>query len=160
LTEGTTTLPTHQNGSFSSRFWFRNWPNELVPLNVAGVYAVWHETTLIYGGMSGREIEKNRHKKKYGLYNRLTAHASGRLSGDQFCVYVANRLVIPTLQPNILESFASGAMTLDKLTREYIHDHFEYQWCVLDTSKEAYEVELKLRNGTLFGKSPLLNGIG
>lgn len=92
---------------FSPRFKFSDWPNAAVPLNAAGVYAIWHASELLYIGMSGREIEKNRQKKRYGLYNRLNAHASGRLSGDQFCVYVANRLVIPTITPDILPKFAS-----------------------------------------------------
>ena len=75
----------------------------------AGVYSIWHNENLIYCGMSGREIEKpqNQSKKKYGIYNRLNSHASGRLSGDQFCVYVANRLVIPELDHKDLEMFAS-----------------------------------------------------
>ena len=61
----------------------------------AGVYVVWQGDLLIYAGMSGRQIEKNLGKKKYGLITRLDSHAKGRLSGDQFNVYVANRLVVP-----------------------------------------------------------------
>ena len=34
-----------------------------------------------------------------GLYSRLNSHALGWRSGDQFCVYVADRLVLPTLTP-------------------------------------------------------------
>jgi len=43
--------------------------------------------------MSGREIDTKTKTlpKKYGLVTRLNSHASGRLSGDQLCVYVANR---------------------------------------------------------------------
>jgi len=128
-----------------------------VPLNVAGVYAVWDGSSLIYVGMSGREIEKNRHRAKYGLVNRLHAHASGRLSGDQFCVYVANRLVIPSIEVEILPKFASGEITLDKLTRAYIHKHFEYQFAVVNTSQAAFELEDSARTGDVFGKRPLLN---
>ena len=59
--------------------------------------------------MSGRDIEnaKLQGKKKYGLVTRLHSHASGRLSGDQFCVYVANRLVIPSLKPEDLPKTSS-----------------------------------------------------
>ena len=74
--------------------------------------------------MSGREIEKNLHKRRYGLYTRLQAHASGRLSGDQFCVYVANRLVIPELKQEQLEQFRDGHVNLDMLTKEYVQS-----WC-------------------------------
>ena len=73
---------------------------------------------LIYCGMSGREIEKNRHKKKYGLVTRLASHASGRLSGDQFCVYVANRCVIPSLTLSDLPKFANGELKLDYLNQK------------------------------------------
>jgi len=82
---------------FSERYWFRDWPNPAIPTVAAGVYVVWQGDRLIYAGMSGRQIEKNRHKRKYGLITRLDSHAKGRLSGDQFNVYVANRLVIPSL---------------------------------------------------------------
>ena len=106
--------------NFSDKFWFRDWPNPDIPIVAAGVYSIWHHDELIYCGMSGREIEKpdNQNKNKYGIYNRLNSHASGRLSGDQFCVYVANRLVIPQLKQEDLEHFASGDVNLDQLTKE------------------------------------------
>jgi hypothetical protein len=40
--------------------------------------------------------------------NRLASHASGRRSGDQFCVYVADRLVMPELTSDGLEAIAAG----------------------------------------------------
>jgi hypothetical protein len=107
--------------------------------------------------MSGRDIEKNKHKKRYGLYTRLHAHATGRLSGDQFCVYVANRLVIPSIRPEQLQLFHSGKLTLDKLTKQYIHERFEYQFCVVDSSREAFDLENACRSGVIFSTTPLLN---
>jgi hypothetical protein len=102
---------------FSPRFKFSEWPNTSIPVVAAGVYAIWHHQALIYCGMSGREYEKAQtsDKKKYGLITRLSSHASGRLSGDQFCVYVANRLVIPSLQHEQLHRFSTGEHTLDGL---------------------------------------------
>ena len=94
---------------------------------------------------------------QYGMMNRLNSHASGRLSGDQFCVYVANRLVIPSLTPDDLPKFSSGELKLDALTKQYIHDHLDYQYVIVDSSKEAYEVEHKARRGEIFGKKPVLN---
>ena len=47
--------------------------------------------------MSGKDIEKNQHKRMYGLVKRLGQHTSGRLSGDQMNVYVANRFVVPEI---------------------------------------------------------------
>jgi len=56
-------------------------------ISTAGVYVVWREGQLIYAGMSGRNIEKQQHRKQYGLVTRLESHAKGRLSGDQFNAY-------------------------------------------------------------------------
>lgn len=144
---------------FSPRFKFSDWPNTSIPSVAAGVYAIWHDQALIYCGMSGREYEKAQvsDKKKYGLITRLSSHASGRLSGDQFCVYVANRLVIPSLQHELLHRFSTGEHTLDQMTRAYIHEHFEYQYAIVHSSREAYELEAKSRNGAVFGLKPLLN---
>ena len=91
---------------FSKMYRFSDCPNTDIPLITAGLYVIWEDKQLIYCGMSGREIEKYKYsnsKKKYGLINRLNSHESGRLSGDQFCVYVANRIVIPSLDPATLE---------------------------------------------------------
>jgi hypothetical protein len=144
---------------FSPRFRFADWPNPSVPVLAAGVYVIWHGDAFVYCGMSGREFAKAQlaQRKKYGLITRLASHASGRLSGDQFCVYVANRLVLPRLGLDELRKFASGEHTLDRLTKAYIHQHFEYQFAVVDTSKQAYEFEMKIRSGTVFGLKPLLN---
>ena len=112
---------------------------------------------LIYAGISGRQIEKNLGKKKYGLVTRLDSHAKGRLSGDQLNVYVANRLVIPGLEPSQLSRFADGKLTLDLLTRQYIHQYFQYQYLIVDHSQKAFTLEKKCQGGEIFGKKPLLN---
>lgn len=145
---------------FSDRFKFSEWPNNAIPDVSAGIYAIWNGDELFYYGMSGREIERNLHKKKYGLITRLHSHSTGRLSGDQFCVYVANRLVIPSLKQSDLPLFASGKLKLDSLTKQYINDHLEYQYVLVDSSTEAYAIETQARNGELFGQRPLLNSIG
>ena len=144
---------------FSEKFKFSDWPNKAIPNVSAGIYAIWNGGELFYCGMSGREIEKNLHKKKYGLITRLHSHSTGRLSGDQFCVYVANRLVIPSLKQNDLPLFANGKLKLDILTKQYIHDHLDYQYVLVDSSSEAYAIEIQARNGELFGQRPLLNPI-
>lgn len=144
---------------FSSRHRFSDWPNAEVPAVAAGVYAVWEGHALIYCGMSGREYEKALDAKKlrFGLITRLGSHASGRLSGDQFCVYVANRLVIPTLSAEQLSQFSTGALTLDSLTRRYIKERLEYQFAFVRSSAEAYALEQQCRDGSTFGIRPLLN---
>jgi hypothetical protein len=143
--------------AFSPRHRFSEWPNADIPAVAAGVYAVWDTDALIYCGMSGRELEKASDKARYGLVTRLQSHASGRLSGDQFCVYVANRLVIPSLKAEQLSQFATGEMNLDRLTKAYIHERLEYQYAVVASSGEAFALEKQCREGQVFGAKPLLN---
>lgn len=144
---------------FSPRFRFSDWRNSPVPLISAGNYVIWQGTELLYSGMAGRQFdpEKAGGRLKYGLYTRLASHASGRLSGDQFCVYVANRLIMPTLTPEQLGKFGCGELTLDKLTKDYIHTHLEYQFVCVPTSKEAHALEERCRRGEVFGIKPYLN---
>ena len=145
--------------NFSQKFKFSEWPNRAIPPVAAGVYAIWQGDLLIYCGMSGREVEKaiESNKNKYGLITRLNSHAQGRLSGNQFCVYVANRLVIPTLTTNDLTKFATGEYKLDYMTKSYIHYNFEYQYLIVSSSQEAYSIENKARSGLIFKQKPLLN---
>jgi hypothetical protein len=145
--------------TFSQRYRFSDWPNKAIPKVSAGVYAIWNEYELFYCGMSGRDIEGAiaSGKNRYGLITRLHSHASGRLSSDQFCVYVANRLVIPSLESAQLSMFKSGELTLDSLTRHYIHKHLSYQYVLVESSGEAYEIEKQARAGELLGLRPLLN---
>ena len=130
-----------------------------MPAVAVGVYAVWDCEVLIYCGMSGREFEKAvaSTKVKFGLVTRLASHASGRLSGDQFCVYVANRLVIPSLKPEQLPKFATGEVNLDSLTKAFINERLEYQFAFVQSSAEAYALEKRCREGVTFGVKPLLN---
>ena len=146
---------------FSERFKFSDWPNKKIPSVSAGVYAIWKGSELFYCGMSGTNIERaiQQGKQKYGLITRLNSHAKGRLGGDQFCVYVANRLVIPDLSPHDLPNFKNGKLDLDTLTRKYICDHLEYQYIIVDSSKEARSIEEKARRGEVFEVRPLLNPI-
>jgi hypothetical protein len=57
----------------------------VIPGSGAGVYTVWDDAGgLVYAGIAGRNPAGK------GLVSRLRSHASGRRSGDQFCVYVAD----------------------------------------------------------------------
>jgi hypothetical protein len=144
---------------FSRRYKFSDWPNHDVPAVAAGVYAVWEGPVLIYCGMSGRQFASGvaSTRARFGLVTRLASHVSGRLSGDQFCVYVANRFVIPLMERAQLQRFASGEISLDVLTKAYIHDRLEYQFATVATSSDAYALERQCREGQIFGTKPLLN---
>ena len=60
--------------------------------------------------MSGKDIEKKQQKRKYGLVTRLSSHGSGRLSGDQMNVYVANRFVVPEIDAAQQVKFAAETL--------------------------------------------------
>lgn len=77
----------------STAFSFSDWPNEQVPTVAAGAYTIWRGDQLMYVGMAGRSLTPDSiltHQrdptKITGLRSRLASHASGRRSGDQFCV--------------------------------------------------------------------------
>jgi hypothetical protein len=141
---------------FSDKYRFADWPNDNVPSISAGVYGIWHEDKLFYCGMSGRQLEKAMAsgKKRFGRVTGLNSHASGRLSGDQFCVYVANRLVVPSLTPEQLPKFAAGELKLGQLTKTFIHDHLDYQYVLADSSAEAFAIEAALGGVKSLGRSP------
>src|SRR6516162_2889307 len=98
---------------------FADWPNPAVPNGRIGVYTVWQGDQLIYAGMAGRAIgpssdmSKPVSAKLTGLRSRLASHASGRRSGNQFCVYVFDRLVLPMLTREQIQEAARGQLSLD-----------------------------------------------
>jgi hypothetical protein len=139
---------------------FGSWPNQLVPTFGAGVYTVWHQDSrFIYVGMSGRGITADtvRRNTPQGLYTRLQSHASGRRSGDQFCIYVADRLVLPTLAQDDIGAVASGRHQMDAFVRRYIHENLSYRFVMLPDGPTAYAVEAAIKNGKWEHGRPLLN---
>ena len=60
------------------------------------VSAVWNRAGhFIYVGMAGRG--ETAAARGLGPFGRLNSHASGRRSGDQFCVYICDRLEVERL---------------------------------------------------------------
>lgn len=155
------TLPDALNPlADGSLYRFADWPNGTVPKFGAGAYTIWRDDgRLIYAGMSGRSIKADTSApgRPYGIYTRLHSHASGRRSGDQFCVYVADRLVLPTLTGDDIEQIASGRHQLDAFVRRYIHEHLGYRYVVLPDGAAAYETERHVRSGAWGHGVPLLN---
>ncbi len=156
-----TELETLASGPVSQ---FRDWPNPAVPIVAAGVYTIWDGPRLVYVGMAGRaltpkEIAKcRRAATKKGLRGRLGHHAAGRRSGDQFCVYVADRFVLPTLSPAEIAQVAAGELSLDARVKRYIHERFCYRWVETPDSASAYALEARICQGALAVGRPLLNG--
>jgi stalled ribosome alternative rescue factor ArfA len=87
---------------------FANWPVGDVPKTGSLVYTVWDRAgAFVYVGMAGRGGTVS--SKGKGPYGRLGSHASGRRSGDQFCVYVCDRFVLPRIHNRIPE-IAAGKL--------------------------------------------------
>ena len=143
---------------------FSDWPVDAVPDVAAGVYTIWDQDRLVYVGMSGRgkskeELDELRSKgKRSGLFGRLASHASGARSGDQFCVYVADLLVLPGLSGEQIEAIGSRKLRFDKLVREYVRERLTFRFMETHDGKEALRIEAELKAGAL-GQEPLLNPV-
>ena len=139
---------------------FSSWPNPSVPTFGAGVYSIWHsDGRFIYVSMSGRGIAATtpRRNKPQGIYTRLHSHAMGRRSGDQFCVYIADRFVLPTLSKEDITAIATGRHQMDAFVRRYIHENLSYRFVMLPDAARAFAVEAKLKSGEWAYGRPLLN---
>lgn len=158
-----TELETLQNGPLSR---FSDWPNPAVPLVAAGVYTIWEGGQLVYAGMAGRSLTREaiatarQGTVVKGLRQRLGSHATGRRSGDQFCVYVADRLVLATLSSAEVAQVASGELSLDARIRRYIHERLSYRWVETLDGVSAYTLEAQICRGGLPAGLPFLNPRG
>jgi hypothetical protein len=122
-----------------------------VPRTGAGVYTIWDAAgVLVYVGIAGRNPSGS------GLASRLRSHASGRRSGDQFCVYVADHYVMPDLRREEIEAIRDARLSMDQLIREHIHATFTYRFVQSDSYAEAMAVENAVKGGAL-GQAPRLN---
>lgn len=151
---------TATNLAGSPPYSFADWPNPSVPTFGAGVYTIWHtDGRFIYVGMSGRGMtaETKRRNTPQGIYTRLQSHASGRRSGDQFCVYVADRLVLPTISEADISAIASGRHQMDAFVRRYIHENLSYRFVMLPDGAAAYTLETVIKSGGWEHGRPLLN---
>lgn len=87
----------------------------------AGVYTIWDDGGgLVYVGIAGRN------PSGAGLASRLRSHASGRRSGDQFCVYVADHYVMQELSRDQIGAIRDGELSMDALVRACIHQRFVF----------------------------------
>jgi hypothetical protein len=139
---------------------FSEWPNPEVPVFAAGVYTIWHlDGRFIYVGMSGRGMTADTvdRKRPQGIYTRLKSHATGRRSGDQFCMYVADRFVLPSLSQEEITAIASGRHQMDAFVRRYIHENLLYRFVILASGKDALALEAAIKAGKWAPGRPLLN---
>lgn len=147
---------------------FADWPNDEIEPSPAGIYTVWDGDDFIYVGMAGKKMGVDPSKipggdepaasPKNPLRARLNAHASGRRSGDQFCVYVCDRFVVPMLDGEKLVQVGEGKLKLDALTKSFVREHFEYRYITDLGNYPALQLERQVQRGALeaAGK-PFLN---
>ena len=142
---------------------FSDWPNKDMPRAAAGVYSIWNRSDVfVYVGMAGNgktaeDIALALAKgKTTGLRDRLSSHASGRRSGDQFCVYVQDLLLLPQLSAEDIDKIVIRELAIDRLVRDYVHENLSYRYVVTEDGKAALELERHIINGAL-GDHPILN---
>ena len=141
---------------------FSEWPNPDVPIG-AGVYTIWNGDCFVYVGMSGRArtAEEIAEAKAVGqtkmLRERLGSHASGRRSGDQFCVYVSDRFVIASLTEDEIQKISSNEVSGDSYVKAYIHKNLSYRFVETIDGPAASALEDRIRTGGPPLGLPLLN---
>ncbi len=140
-----------------SLHWFADWPTATVPRAGSIVYTIWdHDGSFIYVGMAGRSASSS--AKSKGPFGRLESHANGRRSGDQFNVYVCDRLVLQRVQ-DLIPEIAAGTLSLDRLTREFIRTELGFRFVTMANPAQAFSVERQLQRGAWAAGPPALNPI-
>ena len=92
-----------------------------------------------------------------GLRGRLEIHARGRRSGDQFAVYVADRFVLPQLEPSQIDEIAAGAPRFDDLVKNYIRERLGFRFHVCTSADDARKIEGTIKAGKWPPGEPWLN---
>jgi hypothetical protein len=140
--------PTHR---------FADGAHPQIPRVCCGVYTIWDGNTLVYVGHAGRAVHVATGNRRTGLADRLFHHSGGRRSGDQFCVYVADRLVLPKLTAENLADIAAGHLLLDDFVYVYVQDRLAYRVTITADIAVARAVENAARGGVLDAGKPVLN---
>lgn len=119
---------------------------------------IWNGPDFIYVGMSYAHRDPTRNPTAKGVWGRLASHASGRRSGDQFCVYVCDRYVVPGLSTSDMNALAAGGRFLDQRTRQYIRGHLTFRVVFAADGQAARELEHYVRGeGLPAAGRPLFN---
>ena len=135
---------------------FKDDPRHIVPDKGSIIYSVWNmNEEFLYIGISGLQKSLDRRNP----LSRMQSHASGRRSGDQFCIYIHDLFVIPELIKT--GEFKTERGWLDKVTQKYIHENLVYRFVSFlddDSDLIVRELENKIKNGEM-GLTPTINGI-
>lgn len=142
------------------RYLFADWPCDAVP-RASGAYTIWRGLEFLYVGIALSSCalgDRSTSGRRTGLAARLASHASGRRSGDQFCVYVADRLVLPHLSPDDIRGIADGRLSLDGITGAFIRRHLSFRFRAASQS-DSRRIEALGRGGHFPMGMPLLNPV-
>jgi hypothetical protein len=126
-----------------------------LPRTGAAVYTIWDDAgALIYVGVSGRNSASTT-----GPWGRLRSHWNGRRSGDQFCVYVADHYVLPTLTREQVGAIAAPDPTLsmDDLVANHVRAHFGFRVAEAADYSTALATENAIKAGALGAGPPRLD---
>lgn len=120
------------------------------------IYTVFLDATeFIYvgiGGLAGKSVHERNPR------SRLRQHTSGLRSGDQFCIYIQDFYVIPTL---VGTDYVPVKGYLDKLTKQFIQTRLSYRYIVVqtdDSDKVVRRLERDIQAGVKGYPKPTLNG--
>jgi hypothetical protein len=104
------------------------------------------------GGLSGKSAKERNPR------SRIIQHSQGRRSGDQFCIYIQDFYVIPSI---INKNYEPKKGYLDALTKEFIQTRLTYRYLVLqtdDSDKVVRRLERELQSNQYGHGVPKLNG--
>lgn len=105
------------------------------------------------GGLSGKSVNERNPR------SRIIQHSQGRRSGDQFCIYIQDFYVIPSL---IGKPYEPKKGYLDTLTKEFIQSRLTYRYLVVqsdNSDKVVRRLERELQINQHGYGVPTLNGI-
>jgi len=85
-----------------------------------------------------------------------------RRSGDQFCVYVGDRLVLKSLTREEVNAISDGELTYDSLIKSYIRKHLSYRYYIFSDitenfQRETRDIEREIVHGNTSLGKPFLN---
>lgn len=120
------------------------------------LYAIFlDEREFIYIGIGGIAGTTARSRDPR---SRIREHTSGRRSGDQFCIYIQDFYVIPTL---LNEKYRPQKGYLDRLVKEFIQSRLSFRFVVFqseDSNLIVRKLEREIQEGLHLNMKPLING--
>ena len=135
---------------------FEDWQTTPIPRGPTGVYSIWRRQQFLYVGMSWKEPTG----KSSGLWGRMNSHASGRRSGDQFCIYICDRFVLPSLSTKEIAEVGEGTLRLDELTKRFIRTELTYRYVLTRIGAHSRHIEERVRrHGLPTSGLPFLNPV-